>query len=118
MFIRKIVSTALVAVALFSAQSASASSIQFFQKNSEITAAHAQINGKLAVRMTINADGSIQDVRVARSSGNSEIDRQAVLWMQAQTLRPATVNGVNQAFHVVKEIKFSNTDSMQLGMTK
>lgn len=115
MSIRKFLSTVLVAAALFGTQSASAAEIQFFKKHSEITAANAQINGKLAVRMTIQTDGSLKDIRVTRSSGNQAIDSQAVAWMQTQTMRPVSINGEHQAFSVVKEIQFSNT-GMQLGM--
>lgn len=118
MSIRNIVSTTLIAAALFSAQSASAQGIQFFKKNSEIAAAQAQIDGKLAVRMTIKTDGSVENVRITRSSGNSSIDNEAVAWMQTQNLRPATMNGEATAFSVVKEIQFSHTGSMQLGLNK
>ncbi|EGZ44952.1 energy transducer TonB [Neisseria wadsworthii] len=115
MSIRNILSTALVAAALFGAQSASAGEIQFFKKDSEVTAAKAQINGRLAVRMTIHTDGSLKDIRVTRSSGNQAIDNQAVAWMQTQTMRPVSINGEHQTFSVVKEIQFSNT-GMRLGM--
>lgn len=116
MSIRQIISASFVAAALFAAQGASAQGVQFFKKNAEVAAAHAQVTGKLAVRMTINTDGSVNDVRVTRSSGNTSIDNQAVAWMQTQTVRPMMMNGEAQAFSVVKEIQFSEDGAMKLGM--
>ncbi len=107
MSIRHICATALVAVALFAAQGASAQGVQFFKKNAEVSAANAQVSGKLAVRMTIQTDGSIRDARVTRSSGDAGIDGKAVAWMQTQTVRPMMMNGEAQTFSVVKEIQFS-----------
>ncbi len=118
MSIRHTLSTILVSVALFAAQGASAQDIQFFQKNAEVAASGAHVAGKLAVRMTINADGSVDNVRVTRSSGDASIDNRAVAWMEDQVVRPMTMNGEPQVFSVVKEIKFSHDGAMQLGLKK
>ncbi|KPN72444.1 energy transducer TonB [Neisseria sp. 83E34] len=118
MSIRTIFSSIAISAALLSAQAASAQSLQFFQKNQEVSAAQAKIDGKLAVRLTINTDGSVKDVRVTRTSGNTTVDNQAIAWMANQTLRPAFVNGQAQEFSVVKEIKFSKGGEIQLGMKK
>ncbi|MDO4641003.1 MAG: TonB family protein [Neisseria sp.] len=118
MSIRSLASSIIVSAAVFASQIAVAQSIQFFHKSNEINAAQASIDGKLAVRLTINTDGSVKDVRVTRTSGNTAIDNQAVAWMGTQTLRPAFVNGQAQEFSVVKEIKFSQNGEMQLGLKK
>ncbi|OSI10137.1 energy transducer TonB [Neisseria canis] len=118
MSIRTIVSSIAISAALLTAQAASAQSLQFFQKAQEVNAAQAKVDGKLAVRLTINTDGSVKDVRVTRTSGNSSIDNQAIAWMGSQTLRPAFVNGEAQEFSVVKEIKFSKGGEIQLGLKK
>ena len=118
MSIRHTVSTVLVSVALFAAQGASAQDIQFFKKNAEVVASGADVAGKLAVRMTINADGSVDHVRVTRSSGDASIDNRAVAWMEDQTVRPMFMNGEAKVFSVVKEIQFSHDGAMQLGLKK
>ena len=118
MSIRHTLSTILVSVALFSAQGAAAQGVQFFKKNAEVAASGANITGKLAVRMTINTDGSIDNVRVTRSSGDASIDNRAVAWMEDQTVRPMFMNGEAKVFSVVKEIQFSHDGAMQLGLEK
>lgn len=60
MSIRDIASTALIAAALFTTQSASAAEVQFFKKHSEVAASQAKTNGSLATRMTIRAEATQQ----------------------------------------------------------
>lgn len=104
MNIRRTLTTAFTALALMGAQSALASNVSFYQKASE---AHAPISGNVAMSFTIGADGDVHNVRVVRSSGSSSIDKSAVEWMEAQTMKPVMINGIAKEFSVVKEIKFS-----------
>ncbi|ATD65386.1 TonB family protein [Neisseria weixii] len=108
--------TALVAFTLLAgSQTVMASNVAFYQKVSEAT---TPITGKVAMRLTIGADGDVHNVRVVRSSGSSSIDNSAVQWMEAQTMSPVLINGIAQEFSVVKEIKFSEGKNIQQASLK
>ena len=55
-------------------------------------------------------------MRITRTSGSSTIDNAAVAWMDAQTMRPVTINGTPQEFSIVKEIKFSDANALKVSM--
>ena len=103
MNVKNMITASLVAFGLLAAQTASAQ-IQFFQNSNE---APAPIKGNVAMSFTIKADGSTQNVRITRTSGNTSIDRAAIAWMQQQTMRPVTMNGEVREFRIIKEIKFA-----------
>ena len=81
-----------------------AQDVHFYEKNSQ---AQGRIDGKVAMRLTINPEGYPQDVRVVRSSGSKKVDSEAVSWMQQQRLTPVSQNGVTRSFSMVKEIKYA-----------
>ncbi len=108
--------TALVAFTLLTgSQTVMASNVAFYQKASEAT---TPITGKVAMRLTIGADGDVHNVRVVRSSVSNSIDNSAVQWMEAQTMSPVLINGIAQEFSVVKEIKFSEGKNIQQASLK
>ncbi|MGB4881635.1 MAG: TonB family protein [Neisseria sp.] len=114
MNIRHILSSTFVAIALLAgANTATAQDVQFYQKASE---AKAPISGNVALRLTITPDGQTENVRITRTSGSSTIDNAAVAWMDAQTMRPVTINGTPQEFSIVKEIKFSDANALKVSM--
>lgn len=115
MNIRKTLSILAAFTVLAAAQTASAGSVSFYQKASEAT---APITGKVAMRLTIGADGDVRDVRVVRSSGSSTIDSHAVAWLEDQTMTPVMINGKAQDFSFVKEIKFSEGANIQQASLK
>lgn len=110
MNIRHTLSALFAFAALAGSQAAMASNISFYQKASE---ANAPITGNVAMRLTVGVDGNVRDVRVVRSSGSLSIDNSAVEWLEAQTMKPVTVNGQAQEFSFVKEIKYSETGKLQ-----
>ena len=110
MNMKNIFAASLVSVGLLMAQSAAAQ-VHFFQNADEITGAVA---GKVAMSFTIKADGTTDNVRVTRTSGNAAIDHAAVAWMEGQTLRPVTMNGEARDCRVVKEIKYTRAMSLAL----
>ena len=103
MNLKNIFAASFVAMGLLAAQTAAAQ-VHFFQTKEE---ANAPIAGNVAMSFTIKADGSTQNVRITRTSGNAAIDSQAIAWMQQQTLRPVTMNGEVRDFRINKEIKFA-----------
>ena len=111
MNIRRTLTTVLATLTMMiGTQSALASNVSFYQKASE---ARAPISGNVAMSFTIGADGDVHNVRVVRSSGSSSIDKSAVQWMEAQTMKPVLINGIAKEFSVVKEIKFSENKVIQ-----
>ena len=114
MNIRQTLSSAFVAIALFAtAQTAVAQDVKFYQKASE---AVSPITGNVAMRLTIMPDGNTENVRITRTSGSKSVDAAAVAWMEAQTMRPVKINGTPREFSIVKEINFSDVDTLKLGM--
>ncbi|MDO5640025.1 MAG: TonB family protein [Neisseria sp.] len=113
MNIRRTLSTLLTLSLLAGAQSAVADDVVFYQKASD---ARAPISGNVAMRLTLSPEGQTSDVRVIRSSGSTQIDQLAVIWMQQQTMRPVTKNNQPVEFSFVKEIKFSDAAAVQLSM--
>ncbi|EGV37173.1 energy transducer TonB [Neisseria weaveri] len=103
---RHIISTAVALTVLGLSQTTLAKDIVFYQKASEAT---SPVSGNLAMRFTIKEDGSVNNIRITRSSGSQEVDSQAVSWMQTQSMSPATKNGQAIELSIVKEIKFSKT---------
>jgi len=50
--------------------------------------------GSVLVRLTIAADGRLNDAIIAQSSGNGELDRNTVRWIKLRwRYSPATLNG-------------------------
>ncbi len=107
---RHTLSALMTVFALGCSQAVFADNISFYQKASEAT---APITGNVAMRLTIGKGGNVHNVRVVRSSGSSSIDSNAVQWLEAQIMRPVTINGEAQEFSVVKEIKFSEIGKIQ-----
>lgn len=106
MNVRRILSSALLAATLLvGSQAVLAQNLQFYQKASQ---AVIPVAGNVAMRLTINPDGSTSDVRITRTSGSTAIDNAAVAWMQSQIMRPVMHNGKAEKFSIVKEIKYSN----------
>ncbi|WP_373741578.1 energy transducer TonB [Neisseria sp.] len=110
MNLRKTLTAVAAAALVAGVQTAAAGSVSFYQKASE---ASSPITGKVAMRLTIGADGDVSNVRVVRSSGDISIDNRAVEWLENQTMRPAFVNGEARDFSVVKEIQFSESGKIQ-----
>ena len=114
MNIRKTLSSAFIALAMLAgSQTVAAQNVIFYQKASE---AQAPISGNVAMRLTITPEGQTENVRITRTSGSAAIDAAAVAWMDAQTMRPVTVNGTPREFSIVKEIKFSDADAVNVSM--
>ena len=88
----------------FAATGAFAQDVRFYEKNNQV---QGRIDGKVAMRLTINPEGYPQDVRVVRSSGSKKVDSEAVAWMQQQRLNPVSQNGVTRSFSTIKEIKYT-----------
>ncbi|MBF0804262.1 MULTISPECIES: energy transducer TonB [Neisseria] len=110
MKIQRALSTVATFALLAGAQAAFAQGVTFHHKTSD---AAAPISGNLAMRITINAEGNVSDARVIRSSGSAGIDAEAVNWIEAQYLRPVTMNGDPIDFSVIKEINFSKNAPVQ-----
>lgn len=108
--IKRALSTVAAFALLAGAQTAFAQGLTFHHKASD---ARTQISGNLAMRMTIDAEGTVSGVRVVRSSGSADIDAEAVKWAESQYMRPVTMNGDAIDFSVIKEINFSKTAPIQ-----
>lgn len=100
---KKALFTLLTGLMLFGTAQAAVSDVKFYEKASQ---AKSPIKGKLALRLTIKADGYTENIKVARSSGSKKIDEAAVEWMSRQQLRPVSQNGEARAFSTIKEIKY------------
>ncbi|ASK26680.1 TonB family protein [Neisseria chenwenguii] len=115
MTIRRTLSALTAFAVLAASQAVVAGSVSFYQKASEAT---APITGNVAMRLTIGADGNVSNVRIVRSSGSVSIDNSAVEWLEAQTMKPATINGEARELSVIKEIKFSETGAIHQASLK
>ena len=55
--------------------------------------AQAHVEGRTLVAFTIKTDGTVTDVSVARSSGNSDLDNAAMTCVKTWLYRPVLQNG-------------------------
>lgn len=67
-------------------------------------AVNRQLEGRVVLRLTVGADGRVQQAEVLESSGRPDIDGVARLWAQRQLLRPSPTGA---GYRLALELVFS-----------
>jgi protein TonB len=70
------------------------------------------VEGKVMLRLSVQADGSVAQAEVVTSSGRQDLDQAASQWIVAHwTYKPAIRNGVPAASQVLAAVQFSLSSS-------
>ena len=67
---------------------------------------YLQEQGRVDVRLLVDARGLPQQAQVARSSGHARLDEAALAAVRATRFKPYTENGMPQPFWVVMPLVF------------
>jgi protein TonB len=70
----------------------------------------AGIEGITLVKVTINVNGGVDDVKIQHSSGSAILDREALKKVKAARYRPYSENGVPMVISTIAKIDFSLDD--------
>jgi protein TonB len=69
------------------------------------------VEGKVTLRLTVNAEGRVSEAEVVTSSGREGLDQAAQQWIMAHwTYKPALANGVAVASKALATVTFSLTN--------
>ena len=104
-------STALIAVALL-AGCATPQPVDTSPKPLDLqvryptAAQRVQATGSVHLRVRFDAAGTVKDVQIVQSTGNRELDAEALRATQAMRVQPGTRNGVPQAGVLQLPIRF------------
>ncbi len=69
------------------------------------------VEGKVTLRLTVNAEGRVSEAEVVTSSGRDDLDQTAQQWIMAHWVyKPALVNGAPVASKALATVTFSLTN--------
>lgn len=81
-----------------------------------VVARRIGVEGTVLLNITVNADGSVQDVSIAKSSGNGDLDQAAVEWVKGHwRYKPATRNGQPVTAESEAQVVFNLKNAEQAG---
>ncbi|HTT84887.1 MAG TPA: energy transducer TonB [Rhizomicrobium sp.] len=73
--------------------------------------------GTVLLKITVNADGSVQNVTVARSSGDNDLDEAALDWVKAHwRYKPATRDGKPVVAQAEAQVVFNLKQAQESGL--